>query len=40
MLEKKIKNLQIELNRIILNAENKVDVIKKKPQEHQVESKE
>lgn len=30
MLEKKIKNLQIELNRIILNAENKVDVIKKK----------
>ena len=30
MLEKKIKNLQIEINRIILNAENKVDVIKKK----------
>ena len=29
MLEKKIKNLQIELNEIILNAEKKVDVIKK-----------
>ena len=29
MLEKKIKNLQIELNQIILNAEKKVDVIKK-----------
>ena len=30
MLEKKIKNLQIELNQIILNAEKKVDIIKKK----------
>ena len=29
MLENKIKNLQIELNQIILNAEKKVDVIKK-----------
>ncbi len=30
MLEKKIKNLQIELTKIIHNAENKVDAIKKK----------
>tara|TARA_Y100000590_G_C15584830_1_gene963737 strand:- start:472 stop:1170 length:699 start_codon:yes stop_codon:yes gene_type:complete len=30
MLEKKIKNLQIELNKIIQNAEAKVDTIKKK----------
>ena len=30
MLEKKIKNLQIELNQIILNAEKKVDIKKKK----------
>ena len=30
MLENKIKNLQIELNQIILNAEKKVDIIKKK----------
>ena len=29
MLKNKIKNLQIELNQIILNAEKKVDVIKK-----------